>query len=168
MRSRIRQMVLAILIIGLASPGLPVLAQQGPYRVNDRQVDRVLQRIELRTERFRQSLNIALNRNPLDTTRQEENVTEFIQNFEAMTSRLRDDFRNQQDVAADVQEMLSRASRIDRFLQRHRLGMQAQNNWNALRSDLNLLASYYNVTWNWETQGSVSLSNQSNFSQGNL
>src|SRR6185436_6574868 len=115
MTSRLRQIVLAILVIGLASPGLPVLAQQRPYRVNDRQVERLIQRIEMRTERFRQSLNFALDRSPLDNTRREENVTEFVQNFEAMTSRLRDNFRSQQNVAADVQELLNRASYIERF-----------------------------------------------------
>src|SRR2546421_7911075 len=142
MTSRIRKIVLAILVIGLASPGLPTLAQQRPYRVNNWQVDRLLQRIEMRTERFSQSLNTALDQQGIDNTRQEENVTEFMQNFEAMTSRLRDNFRSQQSVASDVQEVLNRASRIDRFMQRHRLGPRAQNDWNALRSDLNLLASY--------------------------
>lgn len=156
MTHRIRQLVLAILIIGLASPGLPALAQQRPYRVNDRQVNQLLQRIEMRTATFRQSLNLALDRSRLDNTRQEENVTEFVQNFEAVTNRLRDNFRARQDVAADVQEMLNRASFIDRFMQRHRLSAQVQRDWNTLRSDLNLLASYYNVTWRWETQGSLS------------
>jgi len=168
MTSRLRQIVLAILVIGLASPGLPVLAQQRPYRVNVQQVERLIQRIEMRTERFRQSLNFALDRSRLDNTRREENVTEFVQNFEAMTSRLRDNFRSQQNVAADVQEVLNRASYIDRFIQRNRLGAQVQNDWNTLRSDLNLLASYYNVTWNWETQGAFSPSNQGGFGQSNF
>ena len=168
MTSKFRQIVLAILMVGLVSPGLPALAQQRPYRVNNWQVAQLLRRIEMRTERFRQDLSLALNQSYLDNTRREENINEFVQNFEATTSRLRDNFRYQQNVSADVQEMLNRASRIDRFLQRNRLGAQVQSDWNAIRSDLNLLARYYNVTWNWETQGTFSPGNQGGYSQGSF
>jgi hypothetical protein len=64
---------------------------------------------------------------------------------------LQDRFNDRQDAVADVQEALTRAAYIDRFMQRRNLAARAERDWTALRSDLNQLARYYNVTWNWNT-----------------
>src|SRR5882724_5959708 len=122
-----------------------------PYRISqEQQVDQLLRRIETRSTQFRQSLYAALNQSRIDGTRQEDNINEFVRNFETATASLRDRFRQRRDVASDVSEVLAQAAFIDRFMGRHRLASNAEQDWSALRSDLDGLARYYNVAWSWD------------------
>lgn len=130
--------------------GLSISAQQRAFRVSPQQVNQLLQRIVLQSNQFRQSLADALDWSRIDGTRQENNMNEFVRNFGIATSTLRDHFRSRQDVAADVSEVLSRAAFIDRFMGRNRLAPNAEQVWIQLRSDLDVLAQYYNVTWRWD------------------
>jgi hypothetical protein len=121
-----------------------------PYRVSDQELRQLITRIENRADRFQASVAAALNNSRYDGRNREDNINEFVQNFETATNRLRDNFNNRQSTTADVQEVLNRAARIDRFMQRQRLGQRAESDWSMLRTDLNTLASYYNVSWNWD------------------
>jgi YmgG-like glycine-zipper protein len=132
--------------------GLSVPAQQRAFRVTPQEVDQLLRRIETRSTQFRQSLAGALDQSRIDGTRQEDNINEFVRNFEIATSTLRDRFRQRQDVSTDVSEVLNRAAFIDRFMGRQRLSPNAEQIWTQLRSDLETLARYYNVTWRWDTE----------------
>ena len=155
MLNRIRNVALGVLLIILSGTGLIASAQQRRYQVNDRQVNLLLGRIATHTNLFRQSLEDALNQSRLDNPRREENIKQFVADFEATTNQLRDRFRNRQTVAAaDVQEVLDRALRINNLMGRLQLGGQAESDWNTLRTDLNQLANYYNISWSWDTQAS--------------
>ncbi|MFY9608203.1 MAG: hypothetical protein WAU45_06245 [Blastocatellia bacterium] len=142
--------LLVALTVTILSTGLSAVAQQRAYRVTYQQVDQLLGRIESRSAQFRQSLDAALDRTRIDGTRQEDNINEFVRAFEAATVSLRDRFRGRRDVAADVSEVLNRAAQIDGFMRRNNLGAAAETDWRALRSDLDVLAGYYNVTWRWD------------------
>ena len=143
--------LIVVLTITTMGAGLSVSAQERPYRISEQQeVDQLLRRIETRSTQFRQSLNAALNQSRIDGTRQEDNINEFVRNFETSTATLRDRFRQRRDVAGDVSEVLTQAAFIDRFMGRHRLASNAEENWSGLRSDLDLLARYYNVSWSWD------------------
>jgi uncharacterized protein YukE len=119
------------------------------YRVNYKQVENLLERIEKDAERFRKSLDAALDRSRLDDTNAEDNINQFVKNFEEATDRLEDRFDKKQSAAGDVEEALSRAARIDNFMRRHRLMPRAQNDWGSLRRSLDELALAYRVTWRW-------------------
>jgi outer membrane lipoprotein SlyB len=112
----------------------------------------VLRRIENRADMFRTSIDRALDRGRWDGTRAEDNINMFVQNFEQATDQLRDRFNNRRSVASDVENVLRQATYIDDFVRRNRLNMRAQNSWNLLRSDLNQLATFYNVAWNWDVR----------------
>jgi hypothetical protein len=142
-------LLVAFMITSLGA-GLSVSAQQRAFRVSPLQVDQLLRRIELRSTQFRQNLAGALDWSRIDGTRQENNINEFVRNFEIATATLRDRFRLRQDVAADVSEVLSRAAFVDRFMGRNRLASNVEQIWIQLRSDLDVLAQYYNVTWRWD------------------
>ncbi len=119
------------------------------YRVNDKQVESLLSQIELNAGRFRKSLDSALDRSRLDDTNREDNINQFVKDFEAATDRLEDRFGKKQSAAGDVEEVLNRAMLIDNFMRRHRLSSRAQEDWNGLRRNLDELALAYNVTWRW-------------------
>ncbi|HSQ20788.1 MAG TPA: YMGG-like glycine zipper-containing protein [Blastocatellia bacterium] len=143
--------LIAALMITSIGSGLSVSAQQRAYRVSEQEVDQLLRRIEQGSIRFRQSLYTALNQTRIDGTRQEDNINDFVRNFETSTATLRDRFRQRRDVATDVSEVLNRAAFIDRFMVRQNLAATAERDWASLRSDLDVLARYYTVTWRWDT-----------------
>jgi hypothetical protein len=148
MKRQIKHAIVSLLIAVIAGSGMLAGAQR-PYRVSDRQMQTLLNRIETRSDRFRQSLSVALDRSNLDNTQREEFLNRFVVDFEQATNRLRDEFRNRDASAANVQAVLDRAAYLDSFMRRYRLRATAERDWNLLRSDLNLLARYYNVAVRW-------------------
>ncbi len=120
-----------------------------PYRISDREVTRLLDRIKNKTGGFRQSLKNALNQSRLDRTRREEDINAFVKAFEEDTKRLDDHFDHHKSTVADVDSVLQRAARIDTFMTVHPLDARTETAWATLRSDLELLASAYNISWRW-------------------
>jgi len=132
---------------------LPVVTAQVPYRVTDRQVETVLRRIETRSDTFRTGLDRALDRSRFDNTNRENNVNEFVKDFENATDELRRKFDGRTSVDADVSNILVRAARIDDFMKRNlRRETIAQRDWRNLRTDLNLLSNYYSLAFNLDNR----------------
>lgn len=132
--------------------GIAVIAEANgeyQYYANDRAVRQLIRRIEVRTNSFRVSMRSALNRSRLDDTQREENINQLVSDFERATNQLRDHFNAGRTTVADAQAVLDGAFWIDGFMQRHRLAITAERRWNLLKSDLNTLASYYRIAWNW-------------------
>ena len=122
---------------------------QRPYRVSDRQVQTLLTRLEQRSDIYRRSMETALDRSRLNGSDTEDMVMDYISEFENATDRLKQRFDARESVGGDVQEVLNRASYINAFMQRNRLSPISQRNWTSIRTDLNTLATYYRVSWNW-------------------
>ena len=129
-----------------------------PYRLNDKEVERILTRIENQTKTFRKSLDSSLDRSRLNGTNREDDINGFMKAFEDQTKHLRDRFKDHKSVAADVEAVLDRAASIDAFMTRQRMSGRAEENWSALRGNLDELAQAYNVSWRWG--GPVSLSDE--------
>lgn len=151
MRIKISFIALVFVMTGLATATQTqgqVVGQ--PYRLSDKEVERILHRIENQAKNFRRSLDAALDSSRLNGTNREDDINAFIKNFDEQTKRLDDRFDDHKSVAADVEAVLNRAADIDQFMRRQRLSEQAQNDWSALRATLDELAVAYNVTWRWE------------------
>lgn len=129
-----------------------------PYRLNDKEVERILTRIENQTKTFRKSLDSSLDRSRINGTRREDDINASMKAFEEQTKHLRDRFKDHKSVAADVQAVLDRAAAIDAFMARQHLRGRADEDWSALRGNLDELAQAYNVAWRWG--GPVSLSDE--------
>lgn len=149
MKNFTNRILLLFLITGIVSIGSVVQAQK-PYRVSDRTVESLLERIEARTDTFRRAMDTALDRSRYDDTQTEDNILEFMTEFENATDRLNEKFDDGQSVDADVIAVLNGAARIDNFMKRHRLTNNSQRTWGYLKADLNTLARYYNVSFNWQ------------------
>jgi hypothetical protein len=121
-----------------------------PYRINDKEVEKILRRIEQQSDRFRSSLDSALDKSRFNGTRREDDINSFIKDFYEQTKRLRHQFDSHKSAAPDVQAVLERAVRIDEFMSRNRLSGKAQDDWSTLKTYLDELASAYNVSWRWE------------------
>ena len=121
-----------------------------PYRINDKEVEKIIHRIEQQSDHFRSSLDSALDRSRFNGTRREDDINSFIKDFYEQTKRLRHQFDSHKSAAPDVQAVLERAARIDEFMSRNRLSGKAQDDWSTLKTYLDELASAYNVSWRWE------------------
>lgn len=146
MIQRMNKTSLAILAVILLATGLTAHAQRRATRASDRQLEPILQRIETRTQTFRNSLGAASNQST-QGTRREENLTRWVGDFEEATARFRERFDNRQAAAADAQALIDRASPIDSFMRRRQLDARSQRDWDSLRLDLDQLARHYQVSW---------------------
>ena len=142
---------LALFMTGLTAT-ISVEAQTRPYRVSDRQVQNLLTRIETKTNTYKDALDRALDQSRLNSTNREDNINEFVSDFENATDTLKQNFDDRRSVSNDVQEVLNRAAFIDRFMSRNRLNAVTQRNWRNLRTDLSTLAGYYSVSFDLNTQ----------------
>ena len=158
--SNVRKMVAVIFALGIMLSGFSAIAQQTTYRGTYRNIRNLISRIENRSNIFRSSLDSALDRSVLDGTNAEDNINVFVSDFDAAVEQLRQRFDSRQSTAADAQEVLNRAARIDRFMNRRQLDPQVEQNWLLLRSQLDQLASAYSVTWPRRGRASQFPSNQ--------
>jgi len=124
-------------------------SQDVPSRLSDQQIGQLLSRTKKSADRFRRSLDRAFDRSRIDGSREDNNINRFVDDFAETTSHLSDHFDRRQVVTNDIEDVLRRSVSIDNFMQRHQLAAQAENDWLAVRRDLDELAHAYNVTWNW-------------------
>lgn len=120
-----------------------------PYRVSDKEVERLIKRIEQQSDRFRSRLDSDLDKSRFNGTNREDDINSFIKDYYEQTKRLRDHFDKHHSATGDVEAVLDRAARIDDFMSRNRLSSKSQDEWSTLKSNLDELASAYNVSWRW-------------------
>lgn len=138
------------LVLGFITTSSYVDAQtRRAYRVSDRAVDSLLTRIETKTDKYKRSMNSALDNSVLNNTNTEDNVFEYITDFENSTDKLKQNFDAKESVDTDVTNVLSRAAVINNFMKSNRLNIAAQRDWSSLRTDLNILARYYSVSFDF-------------------
>ena len=136
----------ALLLLGNVSLAL---SQDTPYRLNDKQVKKVLEQLKKDTGKFRKSLDSSLDKSRLDGTNREDDINAFLKDYEKVTDRLYDRFKDNKSVSGDVEAVLDGAAQIDRFMGRRLPSSRAQRDWEVVRQDLRRLAEAYNVTWRW-------------------
>src|SRR5262245_36355164 len=141
---------LVIIVVGGVKQNL--LAQR-PYRASDQQINILLTRIESRTNTFRNGLNVALNQTSMSDSTLGHDINDAVRGFEESTNILRERFRDQRSISADVGNVLGRANRVDSLLRGIKLTARVNDNWREIRADLNQLARYYNINWRWYDQG---------------
>jgi hypothetical protein len=129
--------------------GLNIQAQQQPNRNNTRQVGNMLQRLEKSSSRFRNSLNVALVQASDDQTRPQNDISTFESGFQLAIQQFRDQFTRRIAVASDVENLLQKASPINKFITQNTLNTRVKNDWSLVRTDLNTLATVYAVKWEW-------------------
>jgi predicted metalloprotease len=122
-----------------------------PYRISEEQLEVLMARIETSADRYRKSLNDALDKTAFNKTNVEDDINAFVREFEHATDHLKKRFSSKESAAADVEEVLRRAARVDVFMRQHSLTLRAQEDWTELRRGLDELALAYNVSWKWLT-----------------
>ena len=141
--------VILALFSMFASTALAQIPGQ-PYRIDDKEVRNMIRRIEQQSDKFRGSLDSALDKSRFNGSTREDDINSFVKDFYEQTKHLHDQFERHKSTAPDVQTVLDRASRIDGFMRRYPLTPRAQEDWAGVKTVLNDLAAAYNVGWQWE------------------
>lgn len=126
-------------------------AQDAPYRLNDKEVKKLMAQLKKDTGRFRKSFDSSLDRSRLNGSNREDDINRFLKSYEDATERLYSRFKDNKSVGADVEAVLDGAAEIDRFMTRRLASERAERDWNEVRQDLRRLAEAYNVSWRWWT-----------------
>jgi hypothetical protein len=141
-----RHIVILAAVFALTSVGVIVAAQP---RVSDQQVRELLSRIDTGTESVRASLDRAVKDSRINGGQTKAEVNQSVKDFQLATGRLHDGVNDRQVGTAAVEDVLRRASSIDRFMTANSLDASAQRAWHNLRRNLDELARAYDVTWYW-------------------
>ena len=141
--------VILALFSMFASTALAQIPGQ-PYRIDDKEVRNMIRRIEQQSDKFRGSLDSALDKSRFNGSTREDDINSFVKDFYEQTKHLHDQFERHKSTVPDVQTVLDRASRIDGFMRRYPLTPRAQEDWAGVKTYLNDLAGAYNVGWQWE------------------
>lgn len=136
----------ALLILAIVSLSAGVFAQRTWYRGNVREN---IRQLETDTDRFKSSLDRALDRSPLDGTRAEDEINEYVKEFEHATDKLKDRAEDREYSPGLAREVLVRGRAINGFMKTHRLQSEAEVDWSRVRADLSRLANGYNIRWSW-------------------
>lgn len=117
-------------------------------RVAKASVDRIIKRVEERTDIFVQQFDRSLDNSRLDGSRREDNLNQRARDLETATDELRREFDRRDrwnENRAEVQRCLNIASDINVAMRNRRLGRATENNWANLRVELNALAGVYGL-----------------------
>jgi len=154
MNKQMKILSIALLSLLLAAAASAQIITYRGGRVSDTQMRTLLTRVSRQTATFRNEVMSASNRNILNANR-EDRIDNLIDEFALAATTLNNRFGERRDVTVEVTNVLERAAQIDRFMQRNNLSYRAESQWTALRTDLDRLAQYNNVSWNWSTGGTT-------------
>lgn len=160
----LKRIAIVITLAALSASGLSAQTQRSYRAPNERQIRQILQRITQTSSTFRISINNA-NGNNRDNSNNgrngQQNINELLtlqSSFETATRQFSDRLNRRRAVAADAQAVLQAASPINDLVGRRRFNSGSENEWAAVRSNLDQLANAYSLNWQW---------NESNQNSGN-
>jgi hypothetical protein len=136
--------LLALVTAGVATTGM---AQFG----NDAAVREVVRRIQTRTDSLQRAVQTAADRNNYRI----DDINRLILDFENAANQLDRRLGTRRTGTADAQMLLDRGVQIDTFFANNRLGAGSRREWQAIRTDLDQLANYYNLTPRWSSGGGI-------------
>lgn len=135
-----------VAILSLLVLALTASAQQA-YRLVDKEVKPLLERLDERTKKFHDVMTKGLKNSRIEYGQGEESILQSVEDLKVSTRRLKDGFDGNRSVSADVEEVLRRALYIDNFMRRHPAVTGADREWTELRQDLETLAKSWDVKW---------------------
>jgi hypothetical protein len=146
--SKVIMAAIALFMVALVS--IPAEAQ---YRGRGRgyskaQVEQIIRRLENQSDRFVRSFDRSLDNSRADGTMREDNLNQRARDLENALDALRQEFDRTdryQDTRTQVSSVLNVAEDINRAVRNRRLRGNTERLWARVRTELNSLASVYNL-----------------------
>jgi hypothetical protein len=139
-------MIGSVVLLGPASA-----EAQGRYRgryYTKSDADRIIKRVEDRSDSFKKRVDRSLDRGVLDGTRAEDRINDRVKDLERALDELRSEFnraQNWRQTRSQVEAVLRQASAVNVIFRDRRLKHEVERDWVVLRSDLNKLAGIYDL-----------------------
>ena len=120
--------------------------------VGEADIKNLLQHLEDMADKYKLSLDAALDSSALNNTNAEDEINSINADFRKATRHLEDNRTNPDNAPEAAKDVLVKAKRIDSFLRKHnaKLTPEVQSAWGAVRSDLERLARLYAINWQWK------------------
>ena len=148
-----KQFVCVLILLAFAT--IAVNSQTHP-RLRRGQVSTTLGRLQQSSTKLRDSLNTTPEQVRSDKPSGETELSSYERNFENAITKFLGRYNRRRATAADVQELLQNAARIDNVVNSNRVSSQVQNCWTAVRTQLDELANAYGISWPWNRQAFAS------------
>src|SRR6185503_9003371 len=103
---------------------------------------------------FSRNLRNDLNRTSSNDRYSLDEVRRQLNDFEVALVQLRNRVNSRQSTSSDARNVLERAAFLNNYITDRQLSYQTENSWSSLRTDLEQLASAFNIAWNWSGSGS--------------
>jgi hypothetical protein len=145
---------MAIFGLLMISPSLVgEVSAQGNYQgqhYTKADVERIIKRVEERSDAFREVVDRTLDRSALNGTNREDNINQQVKELENAIDTLRHDFDRAQaweESRSQVQKVMNEADEVNAIVRRGRWrrGGAVKSEWALVRADLNKLAGVYNL-----------------------
>src|ERR1051325_6644634 len=137
--------LLTLVTAGMATSGF---AQLG---TNDAAIRDVVRRIQTGTDSLQRAVQNAADRNNYRV----DDINRLILDFENAANQLDRRLGSRRASSTDAQVLLDRGAQIDNFFSNNRLGSGSRREWQAIRADLDQLATYYNLSPRWGSDTST-------------
>ena len=139
----LKGILVTVVLTGLASTGMAQFGNQG----NQSAVRDVVRSIQTRTDSLQRAAQNAADRNASSV----DDLNRLISDFEVAVNQLDRRLSTNRASSNDARVVLERATQIDNFFVNNRIGAGTRREWQSLRSDLDQLAGYFNLSTNWGT-----------------
>src|SRR5688572_3521487 len=146
-----RGILVTLVVTGLAASGMAQFGNQSAIRD-------VVRRIQTRTDSLQRAVQNAADRN----TYRVDDLNRLVSDFEIALNQLDQRLNSGRTNSADARIVFDRAALIDNFFVNNRIGAGTQREWQSLRSDLDQLAGYFNLSPSWGSGSTTSSSGISN------
>ena len=121
------------------------------YQLSDFQMRQLIDRLNVRSATFSRNLRNDLNRGNYNDRTSVDEVRRQLSDFETALTQLRNRVNSRQSSSSDARNVLDRAAFLNNYITNRRLSYQTTNSWTPVRTDLEQLASAFNIAWNWST-----------------
>ena len=146
----IRKTIFMTFLLALVTAGV-ITTGFAQYGTNDAAIRDVVRRIQTRTDSLQRAVQNAADRN----NSRVDDINRLIVDFENAANQLDRRLGSRRTNTGDAQTLLDRGAQIDTFFANNRLGSGSQREWQAVRADLDQLASYYNLSPRWSSGGAA-------------
>jgi len=133
--------LLTLVTAGMATSGI------AQYGANESTVRETVRRIQTRTDSLQRAVQNAADRNNYRV----DDIDRLILDFETAVNQLDRRLGSRRTNSSDAQMVLDRGALIDTFFANNRLGSGSRREWQMIRTDLDQLASYYNLSPRWNS-----------------
>jgi hypothetical protein len=161
MRAIRKTIFMGLLLTLVAAMASSAMAQ---FASNETAVRDVVRRIQTHTDTLQRAVQNAADRNNYRV----DDVDRLILDFESAVNQLDRRLGSRRVTSSDVQGVLDRAALIDNFFVNNRLGGGSRREWQTIRTDLDQLAGYYNLSPRWSSGGGTGYNNDYNMSDVQL